>query len=165
MTRREAQNVWRWGVLAALAVLAIDQATKVAALTHEQALSSGVEVLPFMNFVLIRNTGVSFGMFAAPPELGQWPVILMTTSIIVGLAVWLSRIRDCRQAAAIGTVIGGGLGNLIDRFRHGAVTDFLDFHYGTRHWPAFNLADTLIVLGVAGLLLTSARSESAPKPP
>lgn len=156
------KSVWRIGAAAALAALAIDQASKAAALRFEDALSSGIELLPVMNLVLVRNTGVSFGLLAAPPELGQWPVILLTAAIIAGLAVWLSRISDRRQAAAIGTIIGGGLGNVIDRLLHGGVTDFLDFHYAGLHWPAFNLADTFIVLGVLALLVTSARPKRAP---
>lgn len=81
-----------------------------------------------------------------------WLLILLTGAVTAGLLVWLVRVQNRLQAAALGLVIGGALGNLVDRLRHGAVTDFLNFHFQGYHWPAFNLADSGIVLGVLLLL-------------
>jgi signal peptidase II len=147
-------NARIWGAAFAGAAFTLDQTTKGIALASRETLAAGVDVLPFMSFVLVRNTGVSFGLFASGP--GQWPLIFLTAAIIVGLSVWLIRTRQTRQAAAIGAIIGAALGNLADRLRHGGVTDFLDFHYGSHHWPAFNLADSVIFLGAVALVLTAA---------
>ncbi|MCP5933988.1 signal peptidase II, partial [Klebsiella pneumoniae] len=90
---------------------------------------------------------------ASDHPAGRWLLILLTGAVTAGLLVWLTRVQSRLQAAALGLVIGGALGNLVDRLRHGAVTDFLDFHVQGYHWPAFNLADSGIVLGVALLLI------------
>ena len=81
--------------------------------------------------------------------------------IIVVLLVWMVRDRRPGVAASLGFIVGGALGNVVDRMRHGAVTDFLDFHAAGYHWPAFNLADTAIFVGVALLLLVSGKNEVA----
>lgn len=150
----------RWGVLFAGGAFALDQSTKALALAFEGALSSGIEVLPFFRLVLVRNTGVSFGLLQDGP--GQWPLILLTGTITLALCIWLVRIKERREAIAIGAIIGAALANLTDRVRHGAVTDFLDLHYGGHHWPAFNLADSMIFLAVASLLLGSIRAPREP---
>lgn len=148
-------NTRTWGVLCAGSAFVIDQATKAAALASADSLAVGVEVLQVMNLVLVRNTGVSFGIFASDHAFGQWPLILLTSAILIGLTVWLIKTREARQAGALGAIIGAGMGNVVDRLRHGGVTDFLDFHYAGYHWPAFNFADATIVLGVATLLLST----------
>ncbi len=141
-----------WGAVAALIAFAIDQATKAAALAAALVLVDGVELLPFFNLVLVQNRGVSFGLLATDHTLGRWLLILITASVTGGLVVWLMRARSRAQAPALGLVIGGALGNLVDRLRHGAVTDFLDLHARGYHWPAFNLADSAIVVGALLLL-------------
>ena len=149
MTRRESL---RWGIAFALAAFLTDQATKAVALAAAPDLDQGVEVLPFFNLVLAHNRGVTFGLLASDHPAGRWLLILLTGAVTAGLLVWLVRVQSRLQAAALGLVIGGALGNLVDRLRHGAVTDFLDFHVQGYHWPAFNLADSGIVLGVLLLL-------------
>ena len=143
----------QWGSLLIAGAFVLDQATKALAMASGEALTPGIEVLPFFNLVLTRNTGVTFGMFAGQ-ALGQWPLILFTGAVVAVLIVWLTRAYNARQAAALGAIIGGALGNIPDRFRLGGVTDFLDFHLAGYHWPAFNFADTAIVIGVATLILT-----------
>lgn len=128
-----------WGIAIAVSAFLTDQATKAAALAAAPDLAQGVEILPFFDLVLVHNRGVTFGLLA--------------TDHPAGLLVWLVRVQSRLQAAALGLVIGGALGNLVDRLRHGAVTDFLDFHFQGYHWPAFNLADSGIVLGVLLLLI------------
>ena len=112
----------------------------------------GVEILPFFNLVLVWNRGISFGMFgggALPP----WLLGAIAVAVILALVIWLRRVETRLLAATIGLVIGGAAGNVIDRFRFGAVADFLDLHWGDYHWPAFNLADAAITVGVVILLI------------
>ncbi|SDB71670.1 signal peptidase II [Belnapia rosea] len=147
-----------WGLAFAALAFTIDQVTKAAALAAAPTLMGGMTVLPFFDLVLVHNRGVTFGLLASDHPAGRWLLILLTSAISIGLLVWLIRAQSRTQAAALGLIIGGALGNLVDRLRHGAVTDFLDFHAQGYHWPAFNLADSSIVLGVALLLITELRA-------
>lgn len=147
-----------WGLACAVFAFTVDQVTKAAVLAAAPALAEGVEVLPFFDLVLVHNRGVTFGLLASHHPAGRWLLILLTSAISIGLLVWLMRAQSRTQAAALGLIIGGALGNLVDRLRQGAVTDFLDFHAQGYHWPAFNLADSGIVLGVALLLTTELRA-------
>ena len=105
-----------------------------------------------INLVLGFNTGVSFGLFGQAPA---WLLMAFTLAIVAGLLVWIHRSDSRLTASALGLVVGGALGNLLDRLRQGAVADFLDFYIGSYHWPAFNLADVAIVCGVGLLLVES----------
>ena len=116
------------------------------------------------DLTMVWNRGVTFGLLATNDPAGRWLLILLTGAVTAGLLVWLVRVQGRIQAAALGLIIGGALGNLVDRLRHGAVTDFLDFHVQGYHWPAFNLADGGIVLGVALLLMVDLRAPAAHKP-
>lgn len=140
-------------LLVAAAALITDLTTKMAALAYAHRLSDGIEVLPVFNLVFIYNRGVSFGLFGFVP---WWALTAGGGAIVVILMIWLWRARDVATATGIGLIIGGALGNLVDRIWHRAVIDFLDFHLFGYHWPAFNMADVAIVLGVAVLLLASA---------
>ena len=142
-------------VLAAL-VIVLDQISKVALLMTMQELGGGrfIEVTSFFSIVQVMNRGVSFGMFNdAQSELGGVVFSLLAAAIVVMLLVWLWRARSTIIAIGTGLVIGGAVGNVIDRLRLGAVVDFLDFHLGAWHWPAFNVADSAICIGVALLVL------------
>ena len=142
----------RFGLAVAAAVAVADQIVKWWAIGRLPEHPAAIEVLPFFNLVMVWNRGVSFGMFgggALPP----WLLAVVAGAVAVGLGVWLSRVRARWLAAAIGLVIGGAVGNMVDRLRYGAVADFLDVHAGVYHWPAFNLADAAITLGVVFLLI------------
>ena len=143
-----------FGLLIAALVLAADQATKWWALAALAPVGGAVEVTPFFNLVLVWNRGVSFGMLGGLAEYGPWLLSGLALAIVAFLLTWLRRASDPLVAGALGLVIGGALGNVIDRVRFGAVVDFLDFHYAGYHWPAFNVADSAICVG-AGLLLLS----------
>lgn len=160
---RVRRDVLPWGLACAALAFAVDQATKAAALAAVPALSRGVEVLPFFDLVLVRNRGVTFGLLATDHPAGRWLLILLTGALTAGLLVWLMRAHSRLQTAALGLIIGGALGNLMDRLRHGAVTDFLDFHARGFHWPAFNLADGGIVVGVLLLLMVESRAPEGPR--
>lgn len=109
-----------------------------------------VMVAPFFNLVMVWNYGISFGLF----QTGM-PLILVGTSLLISavFGVWLARVRHWPPAIALSLVIGGALGNVIDRVRFGAVADFLDFHWRGWHYPAFNVADAAITCGIALLLI------------
>jgi signal peptidase II len=148
------------GLLVAVVVVIADQASKLVMLAN---LEGPVEVTPFFNLVRVWNTGVSFGLFGSAGPGAPWVLSGLALAVVVGLGVWLFRTDAKLVAAGLGLVIGGALGNVIDRVRFGAVFDFLDFHAFGVHWPAFNLADAAIVVGAAlllvdGLLLERRRS-------
>lgn len=148
------------GLGTAAAVILLDQLTKAAVLAHFAGRAYDIDrITPFFSLVLTYNRGMSFGLFNAGPAGGGPPnavlFSLAAVIVVVGLLFWLKRVSGPLPAAAIGLIVGGALGNVVDRIRHGAVVDFLDFHLGYWHWPAFNLADSAICLGVALLLLDS----------
>jgi signal peptidase II len=139
----------RLGLPIALGGFLLDQATKWLVLNHVMNPPQVIPVTDFFNLVLGFNTGVSFGLFGEAPA---WILMAFTLAIVAGLLGWIKRTDNRLTAAALGLIVVGALGNLLDRLRQGAVTDFLDFYIGSYHWPAFNLADVAIVCG-AGLLL------------
>lgn len=152
-----------WGWLAAPAILAfaLDQATKGWALATLPDPSRFLTATPFFNVVLGRNRGVSFGMLSADHPATPWILSALALALIAGFIFWTRHDRRPLNAVAVGLITGGALGNVVDRLRHGAVTDFLDFHAGGYHWPAFNIADSAIFLGVALLLLLTVRGGEA----
>ncbi len=113
------------------------------------------EVLPFFNIVMVWNQGVSFGMFNNGDTMSI--IFLTSVSLIISMifAVWLWRSTSRLQSFAIALVISGALGNVFDRLRFGAVIDFLDVHFAEYHWPAFNVADSCICVGVFLLIVHS----------
>ena len=117
-----------------------------------------VRVAPFMDLVLAWNRGVSYGWFASSSQTGRWILVAVMAAIVSVLAFWLVRATDRFSALCLGLLIGGALGNILDRILHGAVADFFFFHVGSFQWYVFNLADVAIVAGVAGLLYSSWRT-------
>ena len=141
--------------LAALA-LVLDQATKVWFFRFLVVDgNSPLEVLPFFNLVTVWNYGVSFGMFNSGSSAAAWIFVALALVIAGALVVWLLRTDRVLIGAALGLVTGGAIGNVVDRVRFGAVFDFLDFHAFGWHWPAFNVADSAITIGVAVLFIDS----------
>lgn len=114
-----------------------------------------VPVTPFFNLTLGYNPGISFGLFR--DILKEWPNLLAfaKVGVVAGLFWWASTLRSKLEAGAVGLIAGGAAGNIVDRMRQGAVTDFLDFHVSGWHWPTFNLADVAIVLGATLLVAAS----------
>ncbi|MAS41673.1 MAG: signal peptidase II [Rhodobacteraceae bacterium] len=138
------------GLAGTVAALGTDQATKAVVSANSAALAGGVPVFPGFNLVFLRNDGVTFGLLGGVP---WWALSVLALAIVVWLAVLMARATDRLEALAYGLVIGGALGNVTDRLRFGAVTDFLDFNVRDWHWPAFNLSDAAVVGGVSLLLL------------
>lgn len=141
-------------LLLAVVIIALDQISKwwVPGLFPDP-YHPVIEVTSFFNIVMVWNYGISFGMFAAHRAAAIF--ITISLIILIILTIWLFRNHSQRVAWALGFVIGGAIGNVIDRLRFGAVADFLDFHIGTYHWPAFNIADSAIFIGVVLLCIGS----------
>ena len=144
---------WRAGALLAILIAGFDQASKWWIVTSVMVPERQIEVTSFFNIVMVWNRGITFGLFGNSPGTTRWVLTGVSAIIVVILAVWMWRASRTWVAGALGAVIGGAVGNIIDRLHYGAVADFLDFHVGQWHWPAFNLADSAIVLGVLILML------------
>jgi signal peptidase II len=155
------------GLSVAAIALILDQASKV--FFYDLLVVQGrraIEILPFFNLVTVWNYGISFGMFNTGSPGGSIIFVGLALAIVVALVLWLRSVTSPLVAAALGLVIGGAIGNVIDRLRFGAVFDFLDFHVAGWHWPAFNVADSAICVGVVllcidALFLTPASAKKA----
>ena len=141
------------GLGCAAIVIALDQLSKWVILTVVMYPPQIIEVTKFFNLVLVGNRGVSFGLFASDAEWVQPAFAGFATLVAVFLAVWMRCAANRFLVLSLGMVIGGALGNAIDRLWHGAVVDFLDFHVAGYHWPAFNVADSAITIGVAFIIV------------
>lgn len=146
---------FRLGLGLAAAVAVLDQATKWWIVQVVMQPPKVIPVTPFFNLVMGWNRGVSFGLFNQESDFNSWVLIGVAAVIITILIVWMYRAETHLTAVALGFVIGGAVGNVIDRVWVGAVADFLDFHIAGYHWPAFNLADSAIFMGAAALILES----------
>jgi signal peptidase II len=160
----------RPGVIAALAVLALDQASKLWLLfVFDIAHRGGVKVTPFFDLWLAWNPGISFGWFQNDSAVAQISLMIIKAVAVIVLAIWMARSRTLLSTTALGLIIGGAIGNGIDRFAYGAVVDFALFHLqiggNTYSWYVFNLADVAIVAGVAALLYDSFMGVPAAKAP
>jgi signal peptidase II len=135
--------------------VALDQVTKFL-VVRELALGDQIPIIQgFFNLVLTYNKGAAFGLFANMSVKFAWVFFIIVTSLVMGVVAFLWwRLPENQDLAAVGysLIFTGAVGNLIDRVRLGEVVDFLDFHLGQFHWPAFNVADSLVCIG-AGLLL------------
>jgi len=152
--------------LAAL-VLGLDQLTKAWILDGVMVPPRAIPITSFFDLVLVRNLGVSFGLFSDVNAAWRtWVLIGLAGGIGIALLVWLVRCHRMLVGCGLGLALGGAIGNVIDRVRFGAVTDFLDFHLGAWHWPAFNLADSAITVGVALIVIDGIlESREHPSPP
>jgi signal peptidase II len=144
------------GLGIATLVLLADQLHKAWMLyVYDIGAKGTVTLTPFFDLVLVWNQGVSYGLLAQRTELGRWGLILFAFAAAIALVVWLARITSPLAAAAIGLIIGGAIGNAVDRILYGAVADFFSLHAFGFEWYVFNIADTAIVAGVVGLLYES----------
>jgi signal peptidase II len=146
-----------WLLLIVL-VIVLDQVTKIWALAQLQLVGGRVEVTFFFDLVLAFNRGAAFSFLADHSGWQHWffSVLALAVSAWLLALIWQHRFERL-QPCAFALIIGGALGNVIDRFNHGAVVDFLSFHAGPYYWPAFNLADSAITLGVALMLIAHFR--------
>jgi signal peptidase II len=144
---------WLW--LSLLALL-LDQASKLI-IDSSMQLYQSIPVIPFFNLTYVHNTGAAFSFLSEAGGWQRWFFAGLALVISVVIAIWLSRLQqhETLLAVALSLILGGAVGNLIDRLVYGYVIDFLDVYYGTRHWPAFNIADSAITLGVILMLIES----------
>ena len=154
----------RLGLGVALAVASLDQAIKAWMLALVFNPPRVLEITSFFNLAPAWNRGVSFGLLAHGSTWAPWLLAALAVAIAAFLLRWLSRAETPWVAVALGLVLGGAVGNAIDRLRFGAVADFLDFHAFGWHFWAFNLADSAITVGAAGLLLSSLMAERLSRP-
>jgi signal peptidase II len=176
---QRASYVWGpltgFGLAVALVAAVIDQASKYYLLHVYDLPSRGqVAIAPFLDFVFVRNYGISYGLFQQEGVIGQWVLLGIKVAAVALLWVWLARAGNRLTALALGLIVGGALGNAIDRLINGWVTDFVLFYAasGTAsgawrfNWYVFNLADVAIVAGVVGLLYESViRDRGGSQPP
>ncbi len=128
------------------------------------ATRSPIEVLPIFRLNYTENHGISLGLFQASSDAMRWVLVLVTAAIAVGVAWWIGREEKRGDQIALGMVLGGALGNILDRVRHGYVVDFADLHFGDfRPFFIFNVADAAISIGVAILLLRAFLVKDRPK--
>jgi signal peptidase II len=160
----------RPGIIAAIVVLALDQASKLWLLfVFDIGHRGAVKLTPFFDLVLAWNVGISFGWFQNDSPTAQIILMLVKAVAVIVLAIWMARSRTLLATVALGLIIGGAIGNAVDRFAYGAVVDFALFHVeiGGKpfNWYVFNLADVAIVAGVAALLYDSLLGIPAAKAP
>ena len=160
----------RAGAIAAIATLVVDQASKLWLLyVFDIAHRGAVRVTPFFDLVLAWNVGISFGWFQTDNQLAQIALMVIKAVAVIVLAIWMARSHTWLATVALGLIIGGAVGNGVDRFLHDAVVDFALFHIDiggkTFNWYVFNLADVAIVAGVAALLYDSFLGVPAAKAP
>ena len=155
------------GYALALGVFALDQLVKFVMLGPLALREIGqVALLPIFNFTYVENHGVSLGMLTADSQTERWALVGVTAAIATGVAVWMSREKNRWDIVALGLVLGGALGNIVDRARFGYVVDFLDLHFGEfRPFMVFNVADAAITCGVVLLLARSLLLRDKPAKP
>ena len=143
------------GFAVALGVFILDQLTKwlmIGPLDLYEVRQ--IYILPIFNLTWTENYGISLGLFNAETDLGRWILVAVTSAIAIGVAFWIGREKALWDKAALGMILGGALGNILDRIRHGYVVDFADLHIGAfRPFLVFNVADAAISIGVVILLL------------
>lgn len=171
-----AVRPYAWGPLSAfglgiaVAACLIDQASKFWLLdVFDLARQARVAVTPFIDLVVTWNAGISYGLFQQQSPVGLWALLAFKAAAVVFLWIWLARASSRLTAAALGLIVGGAIGNAIDRLHWPGVLDFVLFHVKTAsfsfNWYVFNLSDAAIVAGVAGLLYDSLRTSAPQKRP
>ena len=161
---------FRSGLVAAVVTLVLDQASKLWLLfVFDIGRRGAVKLTPFFDLVLAWNPGISFGWLQNDSPLAQIALLIVKAVAVIVLAIWMARSRTILATVALGLIIGGAIGNAIDRLAYGAVVDFALFHVRIEgndfNWYVFNLADVAIVAGVAALLYDSLVGVPAAKAP
>jgi signal peptidase II len=159
-----AASGWRWLPLTVV-VIVLDQLSK-AWMVHHFSLFERVRVLPVLDIILTYNTGAAFSFLSDAAGWQRWVFVVLALGISALLIGWLRRLRADTQgwlACGLALIVGGALGNMLDRLLHGRVVDFILAHWGAHLFPAFNVADSAITVG-AGLVILDALLESRPRP-
>lgn len=148
------RGLLRYGLLLALAVVVLDQLLKIWA-DGALTLYQPVALLPVLNLNLHYNTGAAFSFLAGESGWQRWFFTVLAIAVSVYLGWWIRQLRSHQRwhASALALIMGGALGNVVDRLLYGHVVDYIDVHYAGWHYPAFNLADSAITVGVAMLIV------------
>jgi signal peptidase II len=157
---------YRLGFAVALVVFALDQLAKwiVTGPLALNQLGDQLVLLPIFNLTYTENNGISLGLLNATNDVGRWMLVGLTSAIAIGVAVWIGREKNRIDRIALGMVLGGALGNILDRVRHGFVVDFADLHFGDfRPFLVFNVGDAAISIAVAILLLRAFLTRKEPQ--
>jgi signal peptidase II len=166
MTGAVGRSRLRFGATLTAAVFLADQALKLFVLYGlDLQLGAPIAVAPFLDLSLVYNRGISYGLFQQDGEFGRWFLVALKLVAAVLFAVWMARAESHIVAASLALLIGGALGNALDRIVYGAVIDFVSLHAAGWHWYVFNLADAAIVAGVAGLLYDAVKGSVTKSPP
>ena len=147
----------RAGTVALVAALGLDQLSK--GFVEAIGPDGEIELTSFFYLVFTRNPGTSFGLLEDAGETGQWLLAIGALAVVAGLVIWMFRTRQLWLSVGLGLIAGGALGNVVDRFRYGAVTDFIDIHIAEWPLPTFNLADLAIWVGVVLLMAPNRRAK------
>ena len=152
---------WLW---LAVFSLVLDQASKIA-IDKSFQLYESIAIVPFFNLTYVHNTGAAFSFLSEAGGWQRWFFAALAIIMSTIMTIWLTRLKENETllAVALSLILGGAIGNLIDRLFYGYVIDFLDVYYGTYHWPAFNIADSAITIGVALMLWDSFKSQKYEK--
>ena len=155
MPDQHTNSFKQWGYISLLVII-LDQLTKIAADAY-LAYHQPVPVIPMFNLTLMYNQGAAFSFLSDAGGWQRWFFIIVSLSISIVLVIWLGRLKSSQklQTVSIALILGGAIGNLIDRSMYGYVIDFIDVFYEQYHWPAFNIADSAIFVGAALLILDS----------
>jgi signal peptidase II len=149
-------SVARPAILIAVGTLVLDQASKLYLLfVYELFLHEPVTLGPFIELIVVWNRGISYGLLQQETDLGRWLLTGFSLLAAIGLGIWMLRTPHRFLAISIALIVGGAIGNAIDRIAYGAVFDFIHVHVGTFSWYVFNVADAAIVAGVIGLVYDS----------
>lgn len=147
---------WLW--LSGL-VIVLDQVSKWL-MSSWLSLYETVAVIPFFNLTMAHNTGAAFSFLAGAGGWQRWFFVGLAVLISIGLLIWIQKLAKTNmEAMSVSLILGGAIGNVIDRVYFGYVIDFLDVYYGSYHWPAFNIADSAIVVGTVLLIMDSFRAQ------
>lgn len=146
-------------LIIAVAVLVLDQLTKYWAAAT--LVRGSISIAPFLKFTLVHNTGAAFGFMSSAS--GWQNIFFMAVAALASvlIVVMLWRLQDRWVGTGLALILGGALGNLVDRVRHGYVIDFIDVYYGTWHWPAFNIADSAITIGAVLLIVDAFKPKTS----
>lgn len=152
----------RLGFIVTVLTLALDQASKLYLLFgYDLPVREPLSPAPFLDLIVVWNPGISYGLFKQNTDFGRWVLAGIQVAAAVALTVWMTRVPGRLLAAALALIVGGAIGNAIDRVAYGAVFDFVHLHVGSFSWYVFNIADAAIVAGVVGLVYDSLVAEKS----
>lgn len=155
------RNHTLWLIVLILGCIVCDLFSKLQIITHLE-MGEVREVTSFFNIVLVVNKGIGFSLFNSIQN-GNILLLVINSFITLVLFFWFLKEKELLSRLALTLIVGGAAGNLLDRISYGGVVDFLDFHLGSKHWPAFNLADSFVCIGAFLLILSLIKSKGASK--